>query len=225
VLEQPVSRGLLFRRRVQKLGLLHVLGQLMFQGSVAPLLTWCSRARVRDIIQLYGLEVSPAPADKTSNVDSVNSEESIQLIRLLEPAAIVIAGTRILSKRFLASISCPVVNIHAGITPLYRGVHGAYWALAEQRRGLCGVTVHRVDAGIDTGKVLGQVLLTPGHKDNFATYPWIQIGEGLILLAQLLPRVVRGEDVAVEPLVRESRLRYHPAIWTYLWNRLVHGVK
>ena len=66
----------------------------------------------------------------------------------------------------------------AGITPLYRGVHGAYWALAEGRRDLCGVTVHRVDAGIDTGEVLAQVLIDPTPQDNFVTYPWLQVAEG-----------------------------------------------
>ena len=156
---------------------------------------------------------------------SLNSQDAVDLIKTFNPACIVVAGTRILSREFLQNFRCPILNIHAGITPLYRGVHGAYWALAEKRPELCGVTVHRVDAGIDTGEVLAQETFKPGPEDNFATYPWIQLGLGLQLLVKLLPKVIAERTAMSEPLTSESKLRSHPTIWGYCWRRIVHGVK
>jgi folate-dependent phosphoribosylglycinamide formyltransferase PurN len=147
------------------------------------------------------------------------------LLKTIDPACIVVAGTRILSREFLQSLRCPIINIHAGITPLYRGVHGAYWALAEKRPELCGVTVHHVDAGIDTGEVLAQKTFKPSPEDNFVTYPWIQLGLGLRLLAKLIPEVISGRARASQPLTSESKLRTHPTIWGYCWRRIIYGVK
>jgi methionyl-tRNA formyltransferase len=136
------------------------------------------------------------------------------------PDVVVLAGTRILGKRILSSVPCPIVNIHAGITPLYRGVHGAYWALVDRRPDLCGVTVHRVDEGIDTGNVLAQVLIDPTKEDNFASYPWLQMGAGLTLLTALLPRIAAGENIKFIPLSSQSKLRHHPTIWGYLLQKV-----
>ena len=45
------------------------------------------------------------------------------------------------------------VNFHAAILPKYRGRHGAVWALINDEKEL-GVTVHEIDDGFDSGKIL-----------------------------------------------------------------------
>src|SRR5206468_1975891 len=78
-------------------------------------------------------------------------------------------------------------------------VHGAYWALAENDATHCGVTVHLVDAGIDTGGILAQSQITPTARDNFATYGMLQTAIGLRLLRDVvLPRLLAG-DRATQP--------------------------
>jgi folate-dependent phosphoribosylglycinamide formyltransferase PurN len=222
IIEQRESRKEFLQRRVKKLGLLTVTGQIAFQAAAVPLLTKLSAARIVQIKAEFGMRTTPISGQVCS---SLNSQEAIDLIKTLNPACLVVAGTRILSREFLQGFRCPIINIHAGITPLYRGVHGAYWALAEKQPELCGVTVHRVDAGIDTGQVLAQEIFKPGPEDNFATYPWIQLGLGLQLLVKLIPQVIAGRAPANQPLTSESRLRTHPTIWEYCWRRIVHGVK
>lgn len=225
VLEQPVNRRILLERRLKKLGIVEVAGQLAFQLLIMPVLRRSSAARIRTILQAFQLETSAPDDTRVVRVTSVNSPEAINLIEKLSPDIIVLAGTRILNKEFLGNICCPVLNIHAGITPLYRGVHGAYWALVEQKPQLCGVTLHRVDAGIDTGEVLAQRAISITQEDNFATYPWIQLGEGLKALAELLPDCVDGKLFGVQPMISESKLRHHPTLWCYIWQRTRNGVK
>jgi len=45
------------------------------------------------------------------------------------------------------------INVHHGAVPDYRGGPPVFWELAD-RRDRVGFTVHRIDAGIDTGPVL-----------------------------------------------------------------------
>ena len=66
----------------------------------------------------------------------------------------------------LGSLGCPVVNVHAGITPRYRGVHGGYWALAERHPEWVGTTVHLVDPGIDTGAILAQATFDVSRRGH-----------------------------------------------------------
>src|SRR5215467_1122205 len=215
IFEQPVNRWRLIKRRIKNLGLFQVAGQVAFRLVVSPVLRRLSTSRVMEIQDLYRLSIK-APEQKASHdVSSVNEPETAELLERLAPDVIVLAGTRIVSKELLARVPCPVVNIHAGITPLYRGVHGGYWALVEGHPELCGVTVHRVDAGIDTETMLAQSLISPTRADNFANYPWLQMNEGLVLLTALLPRLAAGEDVKFVPLTAESKLRHHPTIWEY----------
>ena len=99
-----------------------------------------------------------------------------------EPDLVVVHGTRIIAERVLREIAVPVVNVHAGITPRYRGVHGGYWAFADGRPELAGTTVHLVDAGIDTGGILGQTTFERGQDDTIATYPLLHLACGLPVL-------------------------------------------
>jgi folate-dependent phosphoribosylglycinamide formyltransferase PurN len=222
VYERRESRNDFLRRRIKKLGLLTVAGQVAFQTIAVPVLKKLSVRRIGQIRAEFGMRTTPLPGHAVS---SVNSQQAIDLVKILNPACIVLAGTRILSKKFLQNFRCPIINIHAGITPLYRGVHGAYWAIVEKRPELCGVTVHRVDAGIDTGQVLAQEVLRPCPDDNFVTYPWFQLGLEVGLLAKLLPDVIEGRAPASAPLTSESKLRTHPTIWGYGWHRFVNGAK
>ncbi len=48
-----------------------------------------------------------------------------------------------------------VVNIHSSLLPKYRGVHPVSWALINGESET-GVTLHRIDDGIDTGEILVQ---------------------------------------------------------------------
>lgn len=211
VMERPQSRKSLIRGRIKRLGLARVTGQLAFQSLIPPLLRRLSRARIQQLQQQYALNCDSIPEQKLHRLDSVNLPECGKTLAAHQPDLILVHGTRIISAATLAQVNCPWVNIHAGITPAYRGTHGAYWALYHRDLVNCGVTVHLVDQGIDTGSILAQKRIEPQRGDNFVTYPWIQLGEGLRLLQQLLtdwPQPTRSEG--------RSALYHHPTIGQYL---------
>jgi len=117
-----------------------------------------------------------------------------------------------------------MVNIHVGITPKYRGVHGGYWALANKDKEHCGVTAHLIDAGIDTGGVISQRTIDITNQDNFCTYPILQLQAGLLCIEDAMQQV-KNADIKIIKNNLESKLYYHPTITTYIYNRLFFGVK
>jgi hypothetical protein len=166
ILEDSLPRTEFIWRRVRKLGLARVTGQVLFRTLVVPGLRMTSQRRIRDIHERYGMDPSPIEESKLARVPSVNAEATIRLLKELQPALIVVNGTRIISSAVLQSVPARFINIHAGVTPQYRGVHGGYWALARNDPRACGVTVHLVDEGIDTGAILGQAMISPTRDDS-----------------------------------------------------------
>ena len=225
ILENPQARRTLVVRRVRKLGYPTVVGQLLFQKVLFPIVRLSARNRIREIERQYCLLDRPIPEEKVVRVESVNSDQVRRELRRLRPSVVVVAGTRIISEKTLKAVGSTFINMHAGITPRFRGVHGGYWALARGEPENCGVTVHLVDKGIDTGGILYQSTIKPNHKDNFATYPLLQIAAGLPLLGKAIDDALQGRIAVLPPRDTRSHLWYHPTLWTYLGNRFRLGVK
>lgn len=226
IVEDAVPRKEFLRRRINKLGLARVAGQVAFQFAVIPVLRARARARLRQLRSFAEKLPAPGPSVPFHRVSSVNSDEARRLLVELNPRVVVLNGTRIVSKLTLDCVSAPFLNMHAGITPLYRGVHGAYWALASRQPDACGVTVHYVDTGIDTGGITGQSLVKPEAEDNFVTYPLLQFWAGWPLMRTALRGILDGVPVPVlTPPPGKSRLWSHPTLGAYLWNRLRKGVR
>ncbi len=69
---------------------------------------------------------------------------------------VVLAGyMQLLSPDFLASFPDRVINVHPALLPAFRGLRAVQQAL-DYGVNVFGVTVHFVDAGVDTGPVILQ---------------------------------------------------------------------
>jgi phosphoribosylaminoimidazole-succinocarboxamide synthase len=103
-------------------------------------------------------------------------EALLALVARERPNLIALCGfMRLLRGSFLARVGVPVVNVHPSLLPAFRGLHAQRQAV-EAGATQTGVTVHLVDAGMDTGPILLQRSLT------------IQPGESAASLAErLLP--------------------------------------
>jgi hypothetical protein len=222
IVEPPESRVTFLRRRLKRLGAVTVAGQIAFAIFQRVQQRLAGR-RIQAIRAQCGLDARIPDAIPIHRVSSVNTPECIDILKRLEPAVVLVVGTRIIAGDVLRSIAAPFINYHAGITPKYRGVHGGYWALAEGDPENCGSTVHLVDEGIDSGGILYQARIDPAPADNFSTYPYLQMAAALPMLAQA------GQDALCSRLVVRtsslpSRLWSHPTIWGYLAVGLRRGV-
>ncbi len=219
--EHRISRRLLLRRRIARLGLARVAGQLGFM-IFARVLGWWSRRRIKEILDVAQLKAEWPAGCERIEVPSVNSSECIARLRRLNPKAVLVVGTRIISRAALSAVDAPFINYHDGITPKYRGIHGGYWAKAEGDLANFGVTVHLVDPGIDTGGVLYQARLVPTAADNYATFSYLQLSAALPLL-EWAAQDARAGTLTPQTVNLPSRLWSHPTLWSYVATGLRMG--
>lgn len=106
------------------------------------------------------------------------------------PALVVSAGfMKILGPAVLARHD--VVNTHPALLPSFPGAHAVRDALAHGVR-VTGCTLHRVDAGVDTGPILAQRAVPVLDGDSEATlHERIKEAEREMLVAEL-PRLLGG---------------------------------
>jgi folate-dependent phosphoribosylglycinamide formyltransferase PurN len=224
IIEDKEDTKMFIKRRIKRLGLFTVIGQILFQLFIAKLLYRESEHRINQIINENYLKTISIPNAKRREVKSINSQETIELLKQINPDIIIVNGTRIISKEVIMSVHCKLINTHAGITPKYRGVHGAYWALVNNDLENCGVTVHFVDEGVDTGNIIFQHTIIPTKDDNFVTYPFLQLVEGVKLLYNAIEAYFE-DKIIIKKGPSESYLWYHPTIRQYIYNKLIKKVK
>ena len=220
VLENGTKRSAFLKKRIKRYGLRTVLGQILFSMIVPRILNYTGKKRISEIIEEYNLDYTDRFGDLSEvyNVESINDPETIEIIKRYIPDIVIVNGTRIISKTVLDATTCPVINMHVGITPKYRGVHGGYWAMANEDPENCGVTIHHVDQGVDTGSVIAQKKITVTDKDNYVTYPLIQTGEGIKLEFQILEEFEKTGRIESHLVDLPSKMWTHPTLLQYLRN-------
>lgn len=225
LIEERVSTLKLIQSRIKKFGLLKVINQLLFQTVLVFLLKLFSKSRINEIQQQFGLENNEIPSKKLINVESVNCDDCLRVLKQIKPDLIIVNGTRIINKNILNNVKALFINTHVGITPEYRGVHGAYWALVNNDAQNCGVTVHKVDEGIDTGDLIAQSTIKITRKDNFVTYPYIQTGVGILLMEETINKIINNNLDCYIKVNSISNLYTHPTFTEYLYNYFVKNIK
>jgi len=223
IIENKEPAGTFIRRRIRKLGLLKTLGQIAF-SVYGRLAAPQNRSRNRAHLSRAGLDDRPLAGSEFTRVESVNDPQVAEIIRTLRPDVILICGTRIIRSAVLGSTDAKFLNAHFGVTPRYRGVHGGYWALAQKDPENCGVTIHVVDEGVDTGAILHQTRIRPGAGENFFTYPTLQAIVATPLLVKAARDCLDGNLPAGAVGVGPSRQWYHQTLLEYFWTGLRDGV-
>jgi methionyl-tRNA formyltransferase len=156
-------------------------------------------------------------SDTVEEVVDANDARSEQLLRSLDPHLLVLGATRILKPHILDIPKLGVLNPHPGLLPAYRGVDVIPWAL--HNGDPLGVTVHFVDATIDTGPIVDQRSLDVRPGDTIASLHQRadeSLGE---LMAEIVSQIATGGQV--ERCTQDQRHR----LYTSMPPELVEGVE
>ncbi|MGX6979539.1 phosphoribosylglycinamide formyltransferase [Vagococcus elongatus] len=109
----------------------------------------------------------PTAAFSPKEFDSRQAYEQAVLDVLQENQVdwIVLAGyMRIIGKKLLKAYPNRIINIHPSLLPAFPGLHGIKDAF-EAGVSQTGVTIHFVDAGVDTGPIIAQGKVSV-HSDD-----------------------------------------------------------
>jgi methionyl-tRNA formyltransferase len=109
---------------------------------------------------------------------------------------VVVAYGKILAQRVLDLPRHGCVNVHGSVLPRWRGASPVQAALLAGDAET-GVSIMRMEAGMDTGGVFAGFRTPIGPDENAGTLSARLAGEGASLLVATLPSIASGETSAV----------------------------
>ncbi len=144
------------RNEVRRIGWPRFLDVLAFRLYYAVALArrdgrWIDAA-LNAIAQRFG---PPPPSMEVLRTHDPNSEDVREFLRRLAPDLAIARCKRILKPGIFDVPRLGTYVLHPGVCPEYRNAHGAFWALANDDLGRVGLTLLKIDAGVDTGPVYG----------------------------------------------------------------------
>lgn len=146
------------------------------------------KARDRALRRLFGRKGEAFyMLDKVSGVHGINSDETIDLLREINPDAILIYGTSVVNNAVLTRSRDLCFNMHTGISPYYRGTACSFWPLVNGELDMLGATIHECTSHIDGGKIFEITHVGPELHDDLHSL----FGRTVIAGAEAYVRVVK----------------------------------
>ena len=91
--------------------------------------------------------------DKRVYIKNLSSKVNFKMIKNFD--LIICYGYKfIINKEILSRYKKKIINLHISYLPYNRGAHPNFWSFADNTPS--GVTIHQIDSGIDTGKIIFQ---------------------------------------------------------------------
>ena len=122
--------------------------------------------------------------------ERIRRPEAREHLAALAPRAMVVVGYgQIIPQSIIDLAPLGILNVHASLLPKYRGAAPIQWAIVNGERRT-GVTIMRIDAGLDTGDMLLKAETEIGPEENA-----VELGRRLSAMgAGLLIEALAGID-------------------------------
>jgi len=153
-----------------------------------------------------------------------NDKVSENVLRDSKPDVIAFTGGGLIRENILNIPTRGILNCHMGILPEYRGMDVVEWPVIENRDGdpMLGLSLHFMDAGVDTGPILRQerIELQPGDTSESIRARMVPFMVTLMLDGI---RGLRDGSITPEPQSLEAGKQYyvmHPRMVKYSEQRL-----
>jgi folate-dependent phosphoribosylglycinamide formyltransferase PurN len=154
-------------------------------------------------------------------VRTPNSDEARRFLRARQPDLMLARCKVILKPDVFGIPRLGTFVLHPGICPEYRNAHGCFWALARRDLGRVGLTLLRVDEGVDTGPIYLQASCAfDERRESHVRIQTRVLLDNLDDVARALRDVARGEAAPIDVAGRQSAVWGHPTLSAYWrWKR------
>ena len=218
--------GLQKRRRVQRE--LKRLGVLRFVDVVAMRLYYklflAQRDKAWTARELDRLRAAYPAIPSTTRVlvsDTPNRPAAAAFLRELAPDLVVARCKQIIKEEVFTIPRHGTLVFHPGVCPEYRNAHGCFWALAQDDLERVGMTLLRIDRGVDTGPVYGHYSYRYDElRESHMVIQLRVVTENLDALRDKMLTIVAGTATTVDTAGRPSAVWGQPWLSRYLrWRR------
>ena len=122
----------------------------------------------------------------------VKEPEFVQQLKAWQPDFIVVAAFgQFLSREILDIPRYGCINVHGSLLPKYRGAAPIQYAIIKGEKET-GVTIMRMEKGMDTGAMYSKVTVPIDEEMNFARLHDELMEKGAALLVETLPLIAGG---------------------------------
>lgn len=127
--------------------------------------------------------------------ERVRRPEQVSVIAALEPNLMVVVGYgQIIPQSIIDIPEHGILNVHASVLPKYRGAAPIQWVIANGETET-GVTIMRIDAGLDTGDMLSQSAVSIDERETAPELSDRLALVGAKLLIQTIKQIETGQAV------------------------------
>ena len=138
--------------------------------------------------------------ERVHEVPSVSSAEMLALAEAHKPDLVCVFGTSLIKGELLEKFT--LVNLHGGLSPEYRGADCTFWALYNGEPEKVGCTLHFIDAGIDTGRLIAHVCPEVHPGDDELTLFWRAVRDSAVVYGEAVKKIhskgITGEIQSVK---------------------------
>lgn len=207
------------RREIRRVGLLGFADVVAFRLYQAAVLARADEAW--KTLALARLRVR-YPADLTNVprivVSDPNQDQARDFLASVGPDLVIARCKFILKPEIFSLARVGTFALHPGICPEYRNAHGCFWALVKRDLERVGMTLLRIDKGVDTGPVyLHATCPFDERRESHTVIQYRVVLDNLDTIARRLSAATRGEPVApVSTLGRRSSAWGQPRLTAYL---------
>ena len=202
-------------RRSGVLGFADVLAfRLYYRAALARRDRAWEQQAIADMKARFG---EAAPCGNILRTSSANSPECRAFLRECAPDFAIARCKTLLKPEVFTVPTRGTYVLHPGVCPEYRNAHGCFWALARRDLERVGLTLLRIDEGVDTGPTYG-----------YFSYPFDEVRESHIVIQQRvlvenldairdrLLSAVAGEATPIDTRGRQSAAWGQPWLSAYL---------
>jgi methionyl-tRNA formyltransferase len=154
-------------------------------------------------------------------VSGINSSSSVDLVNRLHPDLLILAGAGILRHGILKIPRFGTLNAHMGLLPFFRGMNVAEWAALTGAP--LGCSVHYVDEGVDTGRILAtRQLAAEGIRSIEILRERVNRSQ-VDVLCKVMLAIIEGKDLPSYCQLPEQGRQFftmHPVLRRILNDRL-----
>jgi folate-dependent phosphoribosylglycinamide formyltransferase PurN len=220
--ETPQQKKRRVKRELKRVGWLRFLDVLAFRFYYTLFLSKADKRWESDTINKLSRQY-PALPDSTERLlsNSANSPQVREFIRSSKPDLVIARCKQLLKEEIFSIPRDGTFVMHPGICPEYRNAHGCFWALANNDRERVGMTLLRIDRGVDTGPVLGHFYCK--YDERSESHIVIQhrtVFDNLDAVAKRLIEIHEGRAVTMETSGRNSAAWGQPWLTRYFHWKL-----
>lgn len=152
------------------LSLFMIMGPIYFMGNAFKVINYKLREQLSKYFPFISSSSIKSYAEgegiQTYKIKSPNGKKFLNELKEIKPDVIINQSQYLLKKELLSIPKIGVINRHNALLPKNRGRLSPFWVLHKKEKET-GVSIHFVEAELDSGDIIVQKKVDVDKKDNF----------------------------------------------------------